>query len=78
MNGQRTPAIFGWVAGVLLAVSAFFPYWQARLFAPQYRDGLTATMYLHKVTGDIDEINGLNHYVGVRKFESLAVWSIAP
>lgn len=61
-------------AGVLLAVSAFLPYWQARLFAPQYRSGLTATMYLNKVTGDIDEIDGLNHYVGVKKLGSLAVW----
>lgn len=74
MTRQQAPAALGWTAGVLLAVSALFPYWQARLYAPQYRQGLTATMHLHKVTGDIDEIDGLNHYVGVRKFATLAVW----
>ncbi|MBI4376561.1 MAG: nitrous oxide reductase family maturation protein NosD [Elusimicrobia bacterium] len=71
---RRLAAGLGVVAGVLLAVSAFFPYWQARLFAPQYRQGLTATMHLHKVTGDIQEIDTLNHYVGVRKFDTLAAW----
>ncbi|MBI4346703.1 MAG: nitrous oxide reductase family maturation protein NosD [Elusimicrobia bacterium] len=71
---RRISAALGAVAGVLLAVSAFLPYWQARLFAPQYREGLTMTMYLHKLTGDIQEIDILNHYVGVAKLGSLAVW----
>ncbi|MBI3297219.1 MAG: nitrous oxide reductase family maturation protein NosD [Elusimicrobia bacterium] len=71
---RRLAAALGVLAGLLLAVSAFLPYWQARLFAPQYRDGLTATMYLHRVAGDVDEIDNLNHYVGVAKLGSLARW----
>ncbi|MBI4425464.1 MAG: hypothetical protein HY554_17165, partial [Elusimicrobia bacterium] len=74
MDARRTPAALGLVAGVLLAASAFLPYWQARLFAPQYREGLTATMYLHKVGGDLQEIDLLNHYVGMASLGSLAVW----
>ncbi|MDD5302725.1 MAG: nitrous oxide reductase family maturation protein NosD [Elusimicrobia bacterium] len=69
---RRLAAALGWAAAGLLAASLFFPYWQARLIAPQYRDGLTAKMYSYKVTGDVDEINGLNHYIGMRKLESLA------
>lgn len=74
MERPRAPAVLGWLAGALLAASAFLPYWQARLFAPQYPQGLTATMHLHKLTGDIEEIDGLNHYVGVRKLGTVAVW----
>ena len=69
---RRFAAALGWTAAGLLVVSLYFPYWQARLIAPQYRDGLTATMYSYKVTGDVDEIDGLNHYIGMRKLESLA------
>ncbi len=69
---RRFAATLGWAAAGLLAVSLFFPYWQARLMAPQYRQGLTATMYSYKVVGDVDEIDGLNHYIGMRKLGSLA------
>ncbi|MCR4295780.1 MAG: nitrous oxide reductase family maturation protein NosD [Elusimicrobia bacterium] len=69
---HRLEAALGWAAAGLLAASLFFPYWQARLVAPQYRDGLTVKMYAYKVVGDIDEIDGLNHYIGMRKLGSLA------
>jgi nitrous oxidase accessory protein len=68
---RRLAAALGWTAAGLLLASIFMPYWQIRLFAPQYREGLTATMYAYKVGGDIDEINGLNHYVGVHKLDTL-------
>ncbi|MBI3553406.1 MAG: nitrous oxide reductase family maturation protein NosD [Elusimicrobia bacterium] len=70
---QRLSAALGTAAGVILAASLFFPYWQARLFAPQYRNGLTATMYAYKVTGDVAEIDELNHYIGMRPLVTLAV-----
>ena len=73
MNGARLPAALGWAAAALLAASLALPYWQARLFAPQYRQGLTATMYAFKVTGDVGEIDGLNHYIGMRKLGRMAV-----
>jgi nitrous oxidase accessory protein len=73
-TGTRRTGLLGLLAAALLGASAFLPYWQARLFAPQYRNGLTATMYLTKVTGDVDEIDELNHYVGVVKLGTLALW----
>jgi nitrous oxidase accessory protein len=72
LSQRLLPAALGWVSAGLLAVSMFFPYWQARLFAPQYRNGLTMTMYVNRVVGDIDEIDELNHYIGVPKLGSLA------
>ena len=59
-------------AGVLLVVSIFLPYWGLTLHAPQYPKGLTATMYVNRLTGDIREIDGLNHYIGMRPLDDAA------
>jgi copper chaperone NosL len=41
------------------------PVWQMRLWAPQYPEGLTLTIYSQTIKGDLDKINTLNHYVGM-------------
>ena len=69
---KRLPAALSVLSAALLGASLFLPYWQARLFAPQYRQGLTMTMYVNRVVGDIDEIDELNHYIGVPKLSTLA------
>ncbi len=61
-----TPGFMLLVARVLLLVSLFFPYWQMELQAPQYPDGLHMTAFLNHLTGDVAEIDGLNHYIGMR------------
>lgn len=60
------------VAGMLLVVSIFLPYWGLTLHAPQYPGGLKATMYVNRLTGDIREIDGLNHYIGMRPLDEAA------
>lgn len=57
---------------MLLVVSIFLPYWGLTLHAPQYPKGLTATMYVNRLTGDIREIDGLNHYIGMRPLDDAA------
>lgn len=54
------------IAAVLLIISIFVPYWQLTLHAPQYPDGLHVHAYLNRLTGDVHEIDGLNHYIGMR------------
>lgn len=78
-----TPTFIFMLARVLLLVSIFFPYWHMELEAPQYPDGLFLTAYVNHLTGDVREIDGLNHYIGMRPlgeaatFErAAAVWSI--
>ena len=71
---RRLSAALGGAGAALLLLSLAFPYWSARLFAPQYRNGLTATMYAYKVSGDVQEIDELNHYIGMSKLGDLAVW----
>jgi hypothetical protein len=58
-------AIFS-VARVLLLVSIFLPYWHMTLHAPQYPNNLRIAAYVNQLTGDTREIDGLNHYIGMR------------
>jgi hypothetical protein len=54
------------LASILLVVSIFLPYWKMTLLAPQYPGGLRVTAYLDRLEGDVREIDGLNHYIGMR------------
>lgn len=53
------------LAAILLGVSAIFQYWSLTLHAPQYPEGLEVTIFTHKVVGDVSEVDGLNHYIGM-------------
>ncbi len=68
------PTVLFLVAAGLLLVSIFLPYWQLTLHAPQYPGGLTVTSYLNRMTGDVHEIDGLNHYIGMRPLAEAAVF----
>ena len=54
------------VGAIMLAISIFVPIWRIELDAPQYPEGLAIFIYADKLGGDIDIINGLNHYVGMQ------------
>lgn len=56
------------LAGVLLVLSIFFPWWGMKFYAPQYPEGLDIIVYPYKLAGDIDIVNGLNHYIGMSNF----------
>lgn len=62
--GARISVPFA-AAAVLLAASILLPYWELRLNAPQYPRGLYMTVYIDHIRGDIREIDGLNHYIGM-------------
>jgi len=48
-------------------ISAYFlPLWQIILEAPQYPEGLGMKIWLNSITGNVDQINGLNHYIGMK------------
>lgn len=78
-----TPTFIFMLGRVLLLVSIFLPYWHMELEAPQYPDGLFLTAYVNVLDGDVKEIDGLNHYIGMRPlgeaaaFErETAIWAI--
>lgn len=73
------PAGFFLVAAVLLVVSIGFPYWGLVLEAPQYPGGLEMRVFVNYMTGDEDpkldevrEIDGLNHYIGMKSLYEAA------
>ncbi|MEI6816634.1 MAG: hypothetical protein WCL14_08490 [Bacteroidota bacterium] len=45
--------------------SLYMSVWQIQLEAPQYPEGLKLELWSTKIAGDIDKINGLNHYIGM-------------
>lgn len=69
----RRPSRLLMVSALLILVSLLLPYWVLRLQAPQYPDGLTVTSYVNRLQGDVGELEGLNHYVGLGSFEDAAV-----
>jgi hypothetical protein len=62
------------LGGLLLVGSLFFPYWRLTLHAPQYPKGLHVELYVNRVTGDVAEIDGLNHYIGMAPLAEAARW----
>lgn len=54
------------LSAIALAVSIFVPLWRIDLDAPQYPEGLNLLIYPNKLGGNVDIINGLNHYIGMK------------
>ncbi|MDX2134795.1 MAG: nitrous oxide reductase accessory protein NosL [Saprospiraceae bacterium] len=55
------------LGSVAMIATLYMPLWLIRLWAPQYPEGLTMRIWHNKLSGDVDIINGLNHYIGMRK-----------
>jgi len=53
------------IAGSLFIGSLFVPMWRIELEAPQYPEGLVLQLHANKIGGDVEIINGLNHYIGM-------------
>jgi len=71
LNGGRLSfgsSIMLGIAGLLIIASLFFPWWRMEFFAPQYPEGLNIIVYPDKLDGEIDIVNGLNHYIGMENF----------
>ncbi|MEN3001950.1 MAG: nitrous oxide reductase family maturation protein NosD [Armatimonadota bacterium] len=54
------------VAALLVFASIWLPYWQIHIVAPQYPKGLNVVVYVTGAGGDVQEVDGLNHYIGMR------------
>ncbi len=67
-----TPTLIFAAAAILLVVSIPRPWWRLKLNAPQYPQGLFVTAYVNKMAGDVAEIDGLNHYIGMRPLAEAA------
>ena len=74
---SKTPRILVLVAAVLMLGVYLFPLWNVRLTAPQYPEGLGMQIRINTVEGatenDLNNINNLNHYIGMKRIEPEAI-----
>lgn len=54
---------------ILLISGYILPIWEITLDAPQYPEGLGMTIWINTIKGDLQTINGLNHYIGMKTIE---------
>lgn len=54
------------LAALLIIPAYFTPLWQISLWAPQYPEGLNMKIWIDHLSGNVDQINGVNHYIGMR------------
>jgi copper chaperone NosL len=73
----RTSRLVVALAALLLLVLYVAPLWRIELIAPQYPEGLGLRIWVNQITGikpnDLNSINGLNHYIGMRAIEPDAI-----
>jgi copper chaperone NosL len=59
------------LSSVALVAVAFLPIWRIELSAPQYPEGLVLLIFSNKLGGNVDIINGLNHYIGMKTLHTV-------
>ncbi|MDZ4795959.1 MAG: nitrous oxide reductase accessory protein NosL [Bacteroidota bacterium] len=63
---NNTSRILIALGALTLIIMFFVPVWSIYLIAPQYPEGLSMQIWLDKITGQVEIINGLNHYIGMK------------
>ncbi|HSO30460.1 MAG TPA: NosD domain-containing protein [Candidatus Sulfomarinibacteraceae bacterium] len=66
----------------LLVLAGTLPIWGTILMAPQYPKGLALWFYGGRAEGPVNEVNNLNHYIGMRPVDlaivpELVLWPLA-
>lgn len=58
------------IGSLAMCILFFVPAWSIYLIAPQYPEGLSMQIWLYKITGQVEIINGLNHYIGMKHIKA--------
>ena len=71
LNGKfGTGARWAMALAALILLPVYFvpvlPVWAIYLKAPQYSEGLTLWIYANTLGGNLQQVNTLNHYVGMK------------
>jgi nitrous oxidase accessory protein len=73
LQTSRGGLVLALYAAILLGASAVLPWWRMESRAPQYgMRVLWVDIYPGYIEGDVKEIDGLGHYVGIAPMQSLA------
>ena len=54
------------ICAICLGIAILVPLWRIELSAPQYPEGLMLQIFPDKLGGQVEIINGLNHYIGMK------------
>jgi hypothetical protein len=82
-NSTASPAsrLIVFAAALSLITLFFVPVWKIDLQAPQYPEGLGLHISIHTIEGvkphDLQNINGLNHYIGMKAIVPDAIPELA-
>jgi copper chaperone NosL len=70
---KTKPKILVIIASLIILLTFVFPLWYIDLEAPQYPEGIGFEIWVNKIVGqnphDLANINGLNHYIGMKVIE---------
>lgn len=70
---NRVSRLLMTIAALLLLITFVTPLWNISISAPQYPEGLGLEIWTSRVAGanpnDLGTINGLNHYIGMKRIE---------
>lgn len=73
----KTARILVAFAALLMSAGFVLPLWRVDLIAPQYPEGLGMLIRVNTVVGvkeqDLNSINNLNHYIGMKRIEPDAI-----
>src|SRR5688572_33477114 len=67
---SKTSRIVITIGALAMCIMFFVPVWSIYLVAPQYPEGLSMQIWLTKITGQVEIINGLNHYIGMKHIKA--------
>lgn len=67
---NRTARIVLVAAGLAFVMAIALPLWQMTMISNQFPEGLRVRIYPYKLEGDLQEINTLNHYVGMAALDA--------
>jgi len=58
--------------GLLMMLASIIPMWRIDLRSPQYPEGLHLVIHTRHLTGNVQSVNILNHYIGMKPLSDLA------
>ncbi len=73
---NKTSRVIILFAALLLAGMYFTPIWEILLDAPQYPERLGMKIHIDGISGDLNTINGLNHYIGMKVIEPDSIFEL--
>lgn len=64
MDGVEQAMVF--LAAAMVCSALALPIWHVHLWAPQYPEGMDLNIFARTITGSLQNINILNHYIGMK------------